>query len=78
MKTPIVITLLFLLLALSNCHNPYKGMCKEDRQKMKMVARYNKAVAAGKGCPASKEDGTQREAEEKLAKKSRKQAAKKK
>ena len=69
--------LAFFMSGIYACHNPYKGMCKEDRDKMKMVAQLNKMVSAGGACTANKDDGTQKKAEEKLAKKSRKMAAKK-
>ncbi len=63
-----------VMLMNSGCHNKYKGMCKADREKMKLVARFNAAQAKG-SCPADKERIKKENAEKKLEKKSQKQAA---
>ena len=56
------------------CHNKYKGMCKADREKMKLVARFNAAQAKG-SCPADKARIKKEQEEKRLAKKSQKKAA---
>ncbi len=78
MKTKYLLGLIMAVMLMnSGCHNKYKGMCKEDREKMKMVARFNAAQAKG-SCPADKVRIKKQEEEQKLAKKSQKKAASKK
>ena len=66
--------IILVMLMNSGCHDKYKGMAKEDREKMKLVARFNKAQAKG-SCPADKERIKKEEEEKKIAKKSRQKAA---
>ena len=76
-----VLLLSSLLISSSGCrifYGKYHGMARADKQKMKAVARHNKAVARGDGCPATKEMRKQQEAkkkeEEQLKKKSQRLA----
>jgi len=76
-KILFVIFAFTLSISIFSCHNKYKGMCKADREKMKMVARFNKAQAKG-SCPADKARIKKEEEEKKLSKKSQQKAAKQK
>ncbi len=75
MKTRYLLVLIMSVMLMNNaCHNKYKGMCKEDREKMKLVARFNAAQAKG-SCPADKARIKKQEEEQKMAKKSQQKTA---
>lgn len=56
MRRLLLLISISLLCALSSCHrhNPYKGLSKYDRKKMKMVHKFNEKVAEDNACPAKK------------------------
>ena len=66
--------IMVVMLMNSGCHNKYSGMAKEDREKMKLVARFNAAQAKG-SCPADKARIKKEAEEQKMAKKSQQKAA---
>jgi hypothetical protein len=76
MKQLIFLLLICLMMITSSCNRKYRGMCREDREKMKIVERFHKGQARG-GCPADRARIAKEKEEEKLAKKSRAKAAKK-
>jgi hypothetical protein len=71
-----IIFLCFIFCLAIACNRKYRGMCKEDRQKMKLVAQLHKAQAKG-SCPADKARIQKEKEEKKLAERSRQKAARK-
>ncbi|MFM2223951.1 MAG: hypothetical protein RJA07_153 [Bacteroidota bacterium] len=70
------ILLICMLMITASCNRKYRGMSREDREKMKIVERFHKGQARG-GCPADRARIAKEKEEEKLAKRSRQKAAKK-
>jgi hypothetical protein len=72
----ISLLLICMLMISASCNRKYRGMNREDREKMKIVERFHKGQARG-GCPADRARIAKEKEEQKLAKKSRQKAAKK-
>lgn len=72
----ISLILICTLLIATSCNRKYRGMSREDREKMKIVERFHKGQARG-GCPPERARIAKEKEEQRLAKRSRKKAAKK-
>lgn len=66
--------LICTLLITASCHRKYRGMCREDREKMKIVERFHKGQARG-GCPADRERIAKEKEEKRIADYSKRKVA---
>jgi hypothetical protein len=70
----ISLILICTLLIVASCNRKYRGMCREDREKMKIVERFHKGQARG-GCPADRERIAKEKEEKRIADYSKRKAA---